>query len=419
MNSLVGKKLLILGGSAYMKESVLKAKEMGIYTIVTDWHEIEKSPAKRVADEYWTISLADTDELDRMIKENGVDGVFANYTDLFLPYYVQLCEKANLPCLANMNQIMSITRKDLSKQLCINHGISVSKEYNISSMEEIDYLDINFPVLTKPVDNSGQHGIYVCTKKEDLKSLYEKSLEFSASKKVIIEEYLQGDYTVMFFTIQNGEVTLSTMADKPVFGNFENNLPKLPMGYFLPSQYIDLCQEKMTHKIQSIISDLGIKNGVLGVEAVVKDNDIFVFEMQFRLGGMHHHDFVRKENEMDILEMLLRFSITGKFEGWEVSKYDNPKFKNHYCSLNLIIKPDTISRIENLEKVKSLKSIYSYNQMLYEGDSVKQAGTTEQIAFKFSMKGDSRGALIQDIKYIQENLSIFNAGKENLVMKLW
>ena len=51
MESLIGKKLLILGGSAYMVDSVLAAKKMGIYTIVTDWHELEKSPAKQIADE--------------------------------------------------------------------------------------------------------------------------------------------------------------------------------------------------------------------------------------------------------------------------------------------------------------------------------------------------------------------------------
>ena len=51
MESLKGKKLLILGGSAYMTECVLKAKELGVYTIVTDWHELNRSPAKRIADE--------------------------------------------------------------------------------------------------------------------------------------------------------------------------------------------------------------------------------------------------------------------------------------------------------------------------------------------------------------------------------
>lgn len=420
MESLKGKKLLILGGSAYMTESVLKAKSMGIYTIVTDWHEIDRSPAKRAADEYWMVSLADTEQMVKMIKEHHVDGVFANYTDLFLPYYVNICESAGLPCLANMEQIRTITNKDLSKRMCIDHGISVSKRYQISSVDDIDNLtDITFPVLTKPVDNSGQHGIYVCTKKEDLKKLYQESLQFSVSNNVIIEEYVQGDYTVMFFTIQNGHVTLATMSDKPVYGNFENNLPKMPMGYFLPSQYVELCEEKMVSKVQSFVTDLGLRQGVIGIEGVVKDNDIFVFEMQFRLGGMHHHDFVRKENGMDILEMLLRFALTGKFEGWDAAVCDNAKFKHHYCSLNILIEPDTIAKIENAENVKKLPSIYAYSQMMYEGDTVKQPGTTEQIAFKFSMEADSREALIRDIKYIQETLKIYNREGRNLVMKLW
>ena len=107
-------------------------------------------------------------------------------------------------------------------------------------------------------------------------------------------------------------------------------------------------------------------------------NDIFVFEMQFRLGGMHHHDFVKKENGMDIMAMLLRFAITGKFEGWDASKYDNANFKNHYCSLNVFIKPyEKIYKVENLDKIKNLSQVYGFTQMLYEEDIVEHPGTTQ------------------------------------------
>ena len=74
---LKGKRLLILGGSAYMVDPVLKAKEMGLYTIVTDWHELEKSPAKQIADEYWNISLMAYDQLVPKIKEEKIKGVIA------------------------------------------------------------------------------------------------------------------------------------------------------------------------------------------------------------------------------------------------------------------------------------------------------------------------------------------------------
>ena len=419
MCELKGKKLLVLGGNALTSDIVLKAKELGVYTIVTDWNTPEVSPAKKLADEYWMESFADSNKIVALIKEHKIDGVFTNYTDSYLPYYVEICERAGLPCLANKKQIEAISNKDQSKQLCIDHGISVSKRYNVNNVEDIDSItDITYPVLTKPVDNSGQRGIYVCTTKEELKKLYAESLGFSATKNVMIEEYVQGDYTVMFYTIQNGHVTLATMSDKPVYGNFENNLPKLPMGYFLPSKYVSLAREIMVPKVQSFVSHLGLKNGVIGIEAVVKDNDIYVFEMQFRLGGMRHHNFVQKENGMDLLEMLVRFSLTGKFEGWDASVCDNAMFKNCYCSLNVLIKSDTVDKIEGLDEVLKMPEIYASTQMLYEGDVVKLPGTVQQIAFKFSLVASDKPKVLNAIDKIYETLKIFNKEGEDLKLKL-
>lgn len=420
MEEINGKRLLILGGNALTIDIVEKAKMLGVYTIVTDWYDVHKSPAKIVADEYWNEEVFKPERLAQLVKERNIDGVLTNYTDSYLPQYAKLCKLANLPCLASEVQIAAISNKDQSKQLCIDHGLSVSKRYFLSSSNFIDNLsEVKYPVLTKPVDNSGQKGIFVCLNKDDLKKYYAESLNFSESKSVIIEEYIQGDYTVMFYTIQNGHVTLASMSDKSVFGNFENNLPKLPMGYFLPSKYVDLAQEMMVPKVQAFIDTLRLKNGVIGIEAVVKDNDFFVFEMQFRLGGMRHHNFVLKENGMDLLEMLIRFSLTGKFEGWDASKFDNAAFKNHYCSLNILIKPDTIEKIENLEIVKNLPQVYAFTQMMYEGDTVRFPGTVNQIVCKFSLTDKNRESLIEDIRYIQDTLKVYNRKGDNLVMKLW
>lgn len=420
MESLKNKKLLILGGNALSCDIVTKAKELGVYTIVTDWYDPEKSPAKKVADEYWMESVADIEKLAAMVKERHIDGIFTNYTDSYLPFYARLCDATGLPCLASEHQMDVISNKDQSKQLCIDHGISVSKRYHVSSIDDINRLaEISFPVLTKPVDNSGQRGIFVCQDLDELKQLYSESLHFSESGKVMVEEYVQGDYTVMFYTIQNGHVTLATMSDKPVYGNFENHLPKLPMGYFLPSKYVDLCKERMLPKVQSFVTDLGIKNGVIGIEAVVKDGDIFVFEMQFRLGGMRHHNFVLKENGMDLMAMLIRFALTGKFEGWDASQCDNAQFKNCYCSLNILVKPDTVAKIEGLEEAKALPQVYAFTQMMYEGDKVSLPGTVQQIFCKFSLVDKSREALLNVIRTIQKTLKVYNMNGENIILELW
>ena len=69
-----GKKLLILGSNALTCDIVKTARELGIYTIVTDWNPIEKAPAKQIADEYWNNSLLDYDILVQKIKEFGKIG---------------------------------------------------------------------------------------------------------------------------------------------------------------------------------------------------------------------------------------------------------------------------------------------------------------------------------------------------------
>lgn len=416
MTELKGKRLLILGGGALTIDIVEKAKSLGVYTIVTDWYDVHKSPAKLVADEFWNEEVFRPDILAKLVKERKIDGVLTNYTDSYLPQYARLCKLAGLPCLATEEQMAVITNKDQSKQLCIDHGISVSKRYEITSIDDIDKMDISFPVLTKPVDNSGQRGIYVCLNKDDLKVKYAESLQFSESGNVMIEEYVQGDYTVMFYTIQNGHVTLATMSDKPVYGNFEFNLPKLPLGYFLPSKYVELCKEKMLPKVQSFVSDLGIKNGVIGIEAVVKDNDIFVFEMQFRLGGMRHHNFVLKENGMDILEMLVRFALTGKFDGYDAAKCDNAAFKHTYCSLNVLIHPDKVARIEGLEEAKQLPFVITSTQMMFIGDEVKLPGTVQQIFCKFSLETEDKTLMAKAIDQIFDKLRVYNDKGECVII---
>ncbi|NLL56079.1 MAG: hypothetical protein GX242_02575, partial [Clostridiales bacterium] len=91
MESLKGKKLLILGGPALACDIVEKAKELGVYTIVTDWYEPNKSPAKLIADQYAMVSTADIDSLASFIKENKVDGVITSFIDSTLPYIEAVC----------------------------------------------------------------------------------------------------------------------------------------------------------------------------------------------------------------------------------------------------------------------------------------------------------------------------------------
>ena len=70
MDDFSGKKLLILAGAGVHNKVVRAAKEMGIYTIVTDY--LEDSPAKKLADESWMYSITDVDAIVERCKKEHI-----------------------------------------------------------------------------------------------------------------------------------------------------------------------------------------------------------------------------------------------------------------------------------------------------------------------------------------------------------
>lgn len=88
-------KLLILAGAGPHCKVVEAAKELGVYTIVTDY--LADSPAKRIADESWMLDITDVDAIvERCIQEN-VTGVLNFCIDPGQKPYQQICERLGLP----------------------------------------------------------------------------------------------------------------------------------------------------------------------------------------------------------------------------------------------------------------------------------------------------------------------------------
>ena len=125
MTSIKGKKLLILGGTALACGTVEKAKQMGVFTIVTD--DREDSPAKKVSDASFMVSATDVEALVDLCKEQEVDGVLTTYHDRLLPYAQEVSDRLGLPYLATAEQLEMIRNKKKSKNLCIEYGIPVPR----------------------------------------------------------------------------------------------------------------------------------------------------------------------------------------------------------------------------------------------------------------------------------------------------
>ena len=130
MENLNGKKLLILGGTSASYDLVRNAKEMGIYTIVTDPNETGVS--KEIADETAFVSTADIEALVKLAKEKQVDGVFCGPSEFNLRNVIRVCADSGLPCYTTMDVWDKCANKDVFKSYCREYGVDCTPEYDIT-----------------------------------------------------------------------------------------------------------------------------------------------------------------------------------------------------------------------------------------------------------------------------------------------
>ena len=133
MEELKGKKVLVMGGTRISCQIIEKAKELGCYVIVADYNSYEDSPGKQIADKYFDVNILDVDSVVNLISRENIKGVLVGFSDMLLPYYAEICDKANLPCYGTKQQFKLFTQKSLYKELCRKFNVPTVKEYHIDT----------------------------------------------------------------------------------------------------------------------------------------------------------------------------------------------------------------------------------------------------------------------------------------------
>lgn len=410
-----GKKLLLLGGHTLMIHVITKAREMGIYTIVTDY--VKDAPAKKVADESYDISTLDVEALIELAREKNVDGVFTGYVDINLAPCRKVCEALGLPFYASLEQLDATMNKVNFKNNCRKYGITVVNDIQDEYLVG-DYSKVAYPVIVKPADSYSSKGISVCFKKEEMPIAIEKAYANSTCKQIVVEEYIEAEDVYLYFTIQDGYLSLSAMADR-LLNDEQYGCAPQPVGYFFPSKYIDIYFEKVHDKLQNMMNDLNIKDGSFFMQGFVVEGDIVFFEMGLRLSGGAGYLQISNQNEIDQIAMHIRYALTGRFEGWSLKECDNPRFKKPACVLVVLLKDGKISKIDGLEKAVSNPNVFNIVQFKHEGDELAAKGTLNQVFARIYCCANDENELMDTVTYIKRNLRINDADGNNMILNLF
>ncbi len=412
INALKGKRLLILGGMRLSCEIVIKAKEMGIHTIVADYNRIEDSPGKQIADEAVALSVIDVEAVVSYVKTNAIDGVIVGFNDMLLPYYAEICQKCGLPCYGTKEQFETLIAKDRYKALCRQFGVPTIPEFDVSD----EY--ITFPVLVKPVDNSGSRGISICHNRQELDSAVEIGKKASKNGKVIIERYMDGREVTVFWTFQDGYYYLSALANRHVKHNQGDDVIPLPVGYTFPSVFLPRYRKEVEEKCKRMFLHLGLKDGMMFMQCKVEDGRCYVYDLGYRLTGSLEYKILERVCGYNPLEMMIRFALTGKMGEESIANKAVPEFKTPAFNVSCLCATGTIKSITGIDNVKEMPEVEDVVIAHAPGETITEQmrGLLAQITVRVLGSVASKENLLPTMQRIDDTIHIIGENGEQLLL---
>ena len=407
-----GKKLLILAGAGIHSKVVRAAKEMGIYTIVTDY--LEDSPAKMIADEAWMINIMDVDAIVEKCREVGVDGVLNFCIDPAQWPYLEICERLGLPCYATREQLKILTDKVEFKKYCVEHNVDVIPEFSI---EDIKAGRAEYPLFIKPSINRGSRGQYVCHNQEDALVSYPKAASESADGKAICEKYMIGkqDLGTAFYVI-DGEPYLVKFGDR-FLGKEEDGLNKQVMCTRLPAAFSETFETNVSDRVKKMIKSMGVQFGPVFLQGFADGNTVRYYDPARRMPGGDYDLILKKATGFDTVKTLIHFALTGD----KTVCYGDPE--NSYLLgggtgllFTISARPGKIKRVEGLEKMLTHPNVVYGRQIIQENELIPASGDIKQRVAAIGAFIRSGESLKQFVDEVYATYHVYDENGEDMIV---
>lgn len=416
---LQGKTLLVMDRTSLAACAVIRAKEMGIRTVVANFYKTEDSPSKQVADVAIDIDISDTDAMVKLIREYNVDGIFVGWTDSHLPFYAKICEAAGLPCCGTVEQFDIVSNdKRKFKEECLKYGVPTPDVYHLDINFKREDLDkIVYPVMVKPADGSGGRGIMKCSNEAELVAYYKELYDSSASKKIVCERYMQSENEIFIhYTVQDGYCSLSSSFLKYKV-NAEKSTAASCLFHMFSPKFLEDYKKDVEPKVINMIQGLGIKYGNIMFQGFEENGKLYFHESGLRMGGEQFYVFAEKLNEISSLELMIEFALTGKMTLYDVKTQDNYKFSKYCCNYYVPLKPGKICSIEGVDEINAMPQLLQNRQFKFVGDEISATSSLDRVIFRLHVMDDTKEAFANTLCKISDTIKILDENGNDMQLQ--
>ncbi len=297
------RRLVIIGANDFQDQLIRKAKAKGYETHVFAWEN--GAIGAKTADFFYPISIVEKESILEVCKKIHPVGICSIASDLAVPTVNYIASRLGLT--SNSEESSTIcTNKHSMRDAFEQNGDPSPKSILFEQEMDINAIDVSFPVIVKPTDRSGSRGITKVENRVELKSAVERAVKESFEKKVLIEEFAEGEEYSVEFVSWRGKHTFLALTKK-----FTTGVPYfIEIGHLQPAPITPDRRDKIIRVVMHALDSLQIQYGASHAEVKVDASEnIKIIEIGARMGGdCIGSDLVQISTGYDFLNMVIDIS---------------------------------------------------------------------------------------------------------------
>jgi biotin carboxylase len=305
------KTLLILGAGKEQVAAIAAANAKGIRTVVLDMNP--KADGREMADEFHLVSTRDKYAILDFVRayKSKIDGVMTIASDI--PHMV-----------ASAAEILGVRHIPVDvAELCVHKlhmkeklqkaGVNVPLFARIASLADLKTFiaRCGFPIVIKPVDNSGARGVQRLTADMDIAAAFDYSRSFAYSGEVIAEKFVTGLQISTEGLMHDGKFYCTGFADRN-YARLDDAVPfMVEDGGDIPTVLNAADKCAIEAEFEKASRALGIDWGPAKGDMIFGDDGKpYVIEIAARLsGGNFCYDKVPWSTGVDIVDILVDMAV--------------------------------------------------------------------------------------------------------------
>lgn len=408
-------KLLILGAGNNQVNAIIRSKEMGHSTIVSDYYE--NPPGKKFSDFNELVSTFDVEGNKEVAAKYEIDGIMTLGTDQPIYTVAEVANTFNLPAFLDVETAKAVTNKKIMKGIFVNNEIP-TVNYRLIKRDfcDRDIKDINFPVVIKPLDSQGQRGIFKLNSIAEIREKIEDTLSYSREDEILVEEYYESDEITVSGWVEGGKTQILTVTDRVTFNS--NQHIGICLAHDFPSKYLHKYYDEIVNISEQIVRAFNIQNGPIYFQMLVGNNGIKVNEVACRIGGAYEDVLIPYLTGINILDMVIDYSLGNRMDYSKLRSYDLLSIGKKASVQLFFAKPGKIEVLSNLNEIVALPGVLEAKFNFNVGYELKEIVNATARAGYMIITGDTEESLAENINRAFDNLKIYNEKKENLVIRL-